>query len=141
MNRITKNTIASEIGWFPDLGKKYSLDFPSGRIVLKYGEHRGPNKGFGINHILAEHKSDLISNNLEESANGVINYIQLILISGAKIYSEYADLRGFHRPMIVRSSIGTVVLERQCINNENVYSVVTAFGGKTAKGTQIGTFK
>lgn len=141
MNGITKNTIASEIGWFPELGEKYNPDFPSGRIVLKYGEHKGPNKGFGINHILAEHKSDLISNNLEESADGVINYIKLILTPGAKIYSEYTSLRGSHRPTIVRSSIGTVVLERRRFNNENIYSVVTAFGSRSAKGIQIGTFK
>jgi hypothetical protein len=57
---------------------------------------------------------------------------------GAGIYCEFDDLRGFQRPMIVRSRIGTVVLERQRINGLTFYSVVTAFGGTKARGIKIG---
>jgi hypothetical protein len=140
MNKITKNTIISEVGYFPELNKKHRLDFPAGRIVLKQGEHRGPNRGFGVAHILAEHKSDLTKYTLDHSTDGVISYVKLILRSGAKIYSEFASVRGFHRPTVIRSLVGTVILERQEIDGEIFYSVVTAFGSKSAKGTQIGTF-
>lgn len=37
----------------------------------------------------------------------------MIFQSGAKIFSEFSDVRGNHRPMIVYSRIGTVVLERK----------------------------
>jgi hypothetical protein len=141
MEKVTKNTIISEVGFFPELNERYREYFPTGKIVLKKGEHRGPNKGFGIDHILAEHKSDLSQHNLAHSDEGVICYVQLILRSGAQIYSEFASLRGFHRPMVIKSSTGTVVLERKDINGETLYSVVTAFGGTVARGTQIGTFK
>lgn len=140
MNKITKNTIISEVGDFPKLRETYRSDFPEGKIILKHGEHRGPGRGFGIAHILAEHESDLDHHSLPNSEDGVISYIKLILHSGALIYSEFEGIGRPHRPTIIRSSIGTVVLERQEINGETLYSVVTAFGGKSAKGTQIGTF-
>lgn len=140
MNKITKNTIISEVGYFPELNEKYRLDFPAGKIVLKQGEHRGPNRGFGVVHILAEHKSDLTKYNLNHSAEGVARYVKSILHPGAKIYSEFASVRGFHRPTVIWSLVGTIVLERQEIDGEIFYSVVTAFGGKNAKGTQIGNF-
>lgn len=139
MKNITKNKIISEVGFFPELNDKYREEFPIGKIVLKHGEHRGPNRGFGIVHILAEHKSDLTNHSLKHSSDGVIDYVSLILRSGAKIYSEFASVRGFHRPTVIWSSVGTVVLERQIINGQNIYSVITAFGRKSAKGTQIGT--
>lgn len=63
----------------------------------------------------------------------------MIFQSGAKIFSEFSDVRGNHRPMIVYSRIGTVVLERKEIEGESVYSVVTAFGRTSPRGTQIGT--
>ena len=91
-------------------------------------------------HILAEHKSDLTKYTFDHSADGVISYVKLILRSGAKIYSEFASVRGLHRPTVIWSLVGTVVLERQEIDGEIFYSVVTAFGRKNAKGTQIETF-
>lgn len=140
MKEVSKNTIISKVGLFPELNEKFRKDFPVGEIVLKHGEHRGPNKGFGIVHILKEHKSDLTKHNLDHSDEGVICYVKLILRSGARIYSEFASLRGFHRPMVILSSIGTVVLERKDIKGKTLYSVVTAFGGNKVKGIQIGRF-
>lgn len=135
----TKNTIICEIGQFPKLHERYRTDFPAGCIVLKYGEHKQVNKGFGIIHILAEHSADLRLYKLEESEQGVIEYVKLILTQGADIFSEFNDLRGNHRPMIIRSAFGTVVLEKQYFDNKVIYSVVSAFGRKIPKGTKIGT--
>lgn len=133
-----KNTIIKEIGTFPLLSEKFRVDFPVGKIVLKIGEHRGANRGFGVIHILAEHTADLTKHELSLDENGVADYVALILQSGAQIFSEFNSLRGFHRPMIIYSRAGTVVLERQEINGESVYSVVTAFARKNPRGQKIG---
>lgn len=133
-----KNRIVREIGIFPLLSEKFRVDFPTGKIVLKTGEHRGANRGFGVVHILAEHTADLARHELSLDENGVADYVALFLQSGAQIFSEFDNLRGFHRPMVVYSRIGTVVLERQEINGDSVYSVVTAFARKNPRGQKIG---
>lgn len=138
---MTKNTIIYEVGKFPVLHERYHIDFPEGIIVLKYGEHKRANRGFGVVHILAEHTSDLKKYALEPNEKGVADYVALIISSGAKIFSEFSGVRGNHRPMIIKSSVGTVVLEKQDIEGKTVYSVVSAFGRKTGVGTQIGTIK
>lgn len=132
---IMKNKIIAEVGILPTLIERYRSDFPPGKIFLKQGEHKGANKGFGVTLILAEHKADLSKHNLCLNAEGVIAYIKLILQSGAGIYSEY---RGFPRPMIIQSRIGVVVLERKEVNGITTYSVITAFGSRSAKGEKIG---
>ncbi|HGO8941410.1 TPA: hypothetical protein ACLBFJ_001633 [Neisseria meningitidis] len=91
-------------------------------------------------HILAEHKADLTRFGLSHDETGVtLLCVEMIFQSGAKIFSEFSDVRGNHRPMIVYSRIGTVVLERKEVEGESVYSVVTAFGRTSPRGTQIGT--
>ncbi|HFC3297987.1 TPA: hypothetical protein ACFIW2_001989 [Neisseria gonorrhoeae] len=46
-------------------------DFPAGQIVLKHGEHKKVNHGFGVIHILAEHKADLTRFGLSHDETGV----------------------------------------------------------------------
>ena len=108
---------------------------------MRHGEHRGVNRGFGIVHILAEHTSDLRRNQLPYNETGVIQFVELILKNGAQIFSEFSGTRGVHRPMIICSRVGTVILEPQQIAGEMVYSVITAFGGTTPRGTQIGMIR
>lgn len=136
---ITKNSIIKEIGYFPVLNAKYSSDFPEGKIVLKHGEHKGANRGFGYIHILAEHSSDLTNNKLSHDEEGVAEYIGLIVQFGAKIYCEFNQVRGNHRPMIVRSRYGTVILELLNIDEVAIYSVITAYGSSRSRGIQIGS--
>lgn len=133
-----KNKIIAQIGIFPVLSENYTTDFPTGTIILKHGEHKRFGCGFGVVHILAEHTADLSKYGLSHDEIGVIAYIRLIIKSGAKIYSEFNNLRGNHRPMIIHSLIGTVILEKQIINGVVHYSVVSAFGRKNAYGHQIG---
>lgn len=135
---MSKNKIVKEIGVFPVLPKQYRITFPTGQIVLKHGEHKGANRGFGVIHILAEHKADLTRFGLSHDETGVTLYVEMILQSGARIFSEFNSLRGNHRPMIVYSRIGTVILERQEISGQIVYSIVTAFGRTNPRGSQIG---
>lgn len=133
-----KNKIIRQIGTFPLLREQYRKNFPTGIIVLKHGEHKGAGRGFGAIHILAEHTADLKRNGLSFDEDGVCRYIEMILQTGAGIYCEFDNLKGLQRPMIVRSRIGTVILERQKINGLTFYSVVTAFGGTKARGIKIG---
>lgn len=135
---MSKNKIVKEIGVFPILSEQYRITFPTGQIVLKHGEHKGANRGFGVIHILAEHKADLTRFGLSHDETGVTLYVEMILQSGARIFSEFNNLRGNHRPMIVYSRIGTVILERQEISGQIVYSIVTAFGRTSPRGSQIG---
>ena len=134
-----KNRIIKEVGEFPLLNGPHKQTFPPGVIVLRHGKHTGANKGFGAEHILAEHKADLKKHNLSCNEQGVIQYVEMILQFSAGIYSEFSNTRGFPRPMVVRSRFGTVVLERQERDSLTIYSVVTAFGGTMARGTKIGT--
>lgn len=135
---MSKNKIVKEIGLFPVLSEQYRIAFPTGKIVLKHGEHKGANRGFGVIHILAEHKADLTKFGLSHDETGVTLYVEMILQSRARIFSEFNNLRGNHRPMIVYSRIGTVILERQEISGQIVYSIVTAFGRTSPRGSQIG---
>ncbi|WP_240746222.1 hypothetical protein [Eikenella exigua] len=134
-----RNRIIKEIGQFPLLNEPHKHTFPPGIIVVKYGEHRGANRGFGAAHILAEHTADLNRHNLPCDEEGVCLYVKMILQPGAGIHCEFSNMRGFHRPMVVRFRLGTVVLERQERDGLTTYSVVTAFGGTMARGTKIGT--
>lgn len=134
-----KNRIIKVVGEFPLLNGPHKQTFPPGIIVLKQGRHKGVNKGFGVEHILAEHTADLNDHKLSFDTQGVIQYVEMILQTGAGIYSEFSNTRGFPRPMVVRSRFGTVVLERQERDGLTTYSVVTAFGGTMARGTKIGT--
>lgn len=134
-----RNLIIKVVGKFPSLIGPHKQTFPPGIIVLRHGKHTGANKGFGAEHILAEHKADLKKHNLSCDKQGVIQYVEMILQFSAGIYCEFSNTRGFHRPMIIRSKLGTVVLERQERDGLTIYSVVTAFGGTMARGTKIGT--
>lgn len=134
-----KNNIIYEFGNFPLLSKSYREIFPSGKIILKKGEHRGNHLGFGARHILAEHNLELKRKGFENNEQGIIEYINQILRRGAKILSEFENTRGNHRPLIVYSTQGTVVLQRQNFNGSTVYSIVTAFPRTNPIGIQIGS--
>lgn len=137
----TKNTILATVGGFPIVKAQYIGEFPEGEIVLKYGNHLRPNSGFGYIHIIAEHTADLDLHGLEHTIEGVINYIQLIFCTGARIYSEFVrNKQGNYRPTVVWSRVGTLILEKEFLPAGEIrYSVVTAYGKKNPVGTQIGS--
>lgn len=136
----TKNTVIAKVGDFPTVYIKHSEDFPPGEIVLKYGQHLSQSRGFGYLHILAEHTADLDRYNLEHTIEGVVGYINLIIKTGAGIYSEFFYSRGTkYIPTIFWSKIGMVVLQREDLQNgETRYSVITAYGQQSPRGRKIG---
>lgn len=113
--------------------------FVSGDIFLRYGEHRGPNKGFGVVHIWAEHEKELkqIGYNTEDD---VPRFVMDIIKPRSRIFCEFNSMRGNHRLAILKSKLGIVYVElKQNSQNEQFYSVVTAFPKGKARGTEIGS--
>jgi hypothetical protein len=122
-------------GTFPRIDSK-GIVFLEGEIYLKYGEHRGPNRGFGMEHIWAEHQDSLISNGYTDQMD-VARYVSDIIKPNASIHSEFAEMRN-KRVQIVKSAVGMVILEERLDGyNTPIYSVVTAYLGK-AQGPKIG---
>ncbi|MDT8992693.1 hypothetical protein RQP54_17610 [Curvibacter sp. APW13] len=137
---------------FPQLVTKGHV-FQAAPVILLYGKHWKKNKGFGVSHILEEHHNEIplvkklgrvVStcprHPTPAAVSAVAQFVADICARYADIACEYAGMRGDHRPLIIKSRKGTVVLEyRQC--NETAspyYSVVTAMSSTKAKGTVIG---
>ena len=115
--------------------------FDEGDILLKYGRHFGPNRGFGVNHIWLEHRKELVNLGYE-TKNDVARFVADIITKNAALYCEFNDLRGSHRIAVVKSSCGIAYLEKKYTGDNTVfYSVITAFDKKKAHGTRIGSVK
>ena len=118
---------------------------PAGDIYLTLGRHFGPNRGFGANHIWVDHLQEIakyhglshVSHDDERGLKLVAGYVAAIIQPGTPVYCEFAHIKT-NRPTILSSKIGTVILEQRTINDENVYSVVTAFDLRQPRGTLIG---
>jgi len=128
-------SLTPSFGTFPAINSR-GVVFFEGEIYLKYGEHSGPNRGFGLEHIWAEHESYLIANGYPNKVD-VAQYIADIIKPKASIHSEFAELRN-RRVQIIKSSVGMAVLEERLDgSNVPIYSVITAYLGK-AQGPKIG---
>ena len=113
--------------------------FPEGEIKLRHGEHKGPNRGFGVTHIWAEHAKELTDKGYV-NIDDVAKYLSDLIGPGSPIYCEFNSMRGNHRIAVLRSSVGVVFLEQKSDAYNNIfYSVVTAFRKTKAHGTRIGS--
>lgn len=109
---------------------------PEGEIQLRHGRHWGPNKGFGAAHIWAEHQKEMQQAGFTIREQ-VADYVASIVQTGSAIYYE----GGHHtrqKITIIRSSVGTAVLELKHEGQTAIWSVVTAYSRKNANGTRIG---
>lgn len=136
---LNPNTGTTVFGVVPEvLNSRYH--FPEGDIFLRYGEHRGPNRGWGLRHLWVEHEKQLGLMGYESEEDSA-RYVADILQPGAKIYCEFASLRN-EKMAVLQSTLGTVIIEhRYDENNKTFYSVVTAFGSKRPHGQLIGNLK
>ena len=104
-----------------------------GDIYLKLGlvGHGQQRKGaFGARHVWEKHKNDL----------GISNACDTPMII-AEILSEGVDiLIGVtpDRPIALNTKYGVVILEQKTIEQETIYSIVSAYGKKNITGTVIG---
>ncbi len=124
-------------GMFPELSVP-GVEFESGPIYLRYGQHIGANRGWGLEHIWQGHfRSCLTLQDAEPKVTGLLNSI---IVPGAAIHYEYGLGRAENRSTVFRSSSGIVVVERKMDGaNRAFYSVVTAFPARMAHGSVIGT--
>lgn len=129
-------------GYIPSLNSK-GASIPAGRIFLRNGRHTGPNRGFGIRHIWAEHSKELQQSGYQ-TINDVAKYIRDIIQPGASIYCEFSHPGGRHRPTVLKTALGIVILEpREDSGSDSgyIYVVVTAYKARKAHGVMLGSIK
>jgi hypothetical protein len=140
-NKQIANPVTGGFDWgqFPEL-KSGGKTFAAGPIRLRQGEHRGPERGFGLVHIweARKFKSELL--NTPESAIHVIaNLVLSILQPGAEIYYEGDIARAGDRVTVFKHRNGIVIVEeREDGKGKPVYSIVTAIPANNVKGKLIG---
>ena len=106
-------------------------------IHLFEGRHWGPNRGFGRKHIWAEHQTEMLQMGFRNEEQ-VGHYVASIVRSGSSLYFEGGFMRQ-PRLLVVNRTVGTAVLE--CRSPLKVWSIVTAYSGKQAHGTFVGTVR
>ncbi len=139
-NRVQHPTNGTEVfGRVPEIDSN-GIYLPSGDIHLLNGEHYGPNRGFGVEHIIAEHDSQISrafpSLAGMEAKDRVVAYVAKILLRRAPIFVE-ADRPD--RPVVIHTTAGGVVLERRGKPENAWYSVVSAYNKKSRRGQMMGS--
>jgi hypothetical protein len=127
---------------FPQISR-FGHTFEAAPVFLLFGKHWDRHKGFGVLHILAGHWREIgLQDHAVNSTSvaAVAHFVAGICAKGAKISCEFSDLRGNHKPLIIKGMKGTVVLElKRCnVANDAYYSVVTAIATTKAKGSVVG---
>jgi hypothetical protein len=134
---INPKTATLDWGWFPEIIVP-EHEFKAGAIRLRYGTHRGPNNGYGLEHIWAAHFKSAASTPML-AIDAIADFLAAILTSGASIFYEYGNGRASHRTTVFRSRKGIVIVEeRQDGQGKTFYPIVTAFPGRQAHGVLIG---
>lgn len=114
-----------------------SHGLPGGDLYLKFGVHRGPQKGFGLAHIWEAHGKDLERLGYAKQ-DDVARYVADIIRVNTPIYCEFSSLKNV-RVAILRSSVGLLIAEHRPLQGMPlVYSVITAYPRKQAHGTLVG---
>lgn len=115
------------------------LACPESPVHLPVGRHVGPNRGFGVQHIWAEHRAEILRAG-HSTETDVPLYVLDMLRSGTPLFFEGQNWRTT-RLMAVRSSSGTVVMEFRAQRQGSIWAVVTAFSGTKTHGTRVGTVR
>lgn len=109
-------------------------------IHLAVGKHFGPHSGFGVEHIWAEHKAEIIEDGFAHK-DLVPDYVQGILTVPSLVYFEDRKLPRT-RVNTVRIATGTVILEyvRTIINKVETphWNVITAYSNTRTAGVVVG---
>lgn len=113
---------------------------PAGEIRLFRGRHTGPNRGFGAEHIWAEHEREMIAAGFLCFAD-VAGYVATIVREDTPVFFGDHNWRTL-RAMAVRSRTGTAIVEHRTPRGEDAHwSVITAFSGTKTHGTRVGTVR
>ncbi len=107
---------------------------------MRYGVHRGPNNGFGLEHIWAAHFKEFESP--ATALNTIARFLDEVLTSGAKIFYEFGVGKASNKTTVFKTKKGIVIVEeREDEKGNTIYSIVTAFRGTQAHGVLIGSLK
>jgi len=139
-NNLILNPATSDyvFGRMPPIKYKGKIHYQEGLIYLRHGEHRVPNKGFGVQHIWAEHEVELKMMGYE-GIDSVAQYVSDIIVYQGPVYCNFQTKRSKIRMSVIKSDKGLAIIEHKIDGNNNpYYSVVTAFDKKTAQGTMVG---
>ena len=132
---INPGTGSTSFGLVPSI-KVPGLICEQAEIHLVEGKHRGPNRGFGKEHIWAEHQTEMLQSGFG-SEEEVGSYVASIVRSGSRLYFEGGHKRN-PRLLVFRSSAGVAVLE---LRPGKIWSIVTAYSGRQPHGTLVGTVR
>lgn len=126
-------------GHFPEIASP-RISFEPGPIYLRYGEHFGPNRGYGLVHIWQEHFRSAPS--AMEALPDAARLLNRGLQPRSTIHYEYGVGRAADRSTVLRSAAGIAILEKRLDGlNKVFYAIVTAFPGKNANGPVIGAIQ
>lgn len=130
-------TGTASFGTFPAISVQ-GVEFEAGPIYLRYGEHSGPNRGWGLEHIWQAHFASQAT--ADDATPLVASLLNSVLVPGATIHYEYGLGSAGERSTVFRGPNGVVVVERKFDGRNNVfYSIVTAFATSRVHGAIIGT--
>lgn len=123
-------------GIYPKI-ERPEVSFAGGPILLRYGEHRGPNSGWGLFHIWQARFSS--TGAYIDAEKQVTTLVSSILVGGASLhYENELGARGT-RSSVFRGQSGVVIVEERLDGkNQTFYSVVTAFPAAKVHGYVIG---
>ena len=112
----------------------------AGEIRLQNGTHRGVNRGWGAQHIWAEHRKEMRDVGLE-TYEEVPAYVAMIVQTGTRLLYDFSRMSHNYRLLAVKSPVGMAVLEFRDRNDDPIWSVVTAYDKTRANGTLVGTVR
>jgi hypothetical protein len=140
-NKEIPNPTTNSVDWahMPALTTS-GITFPAGPIRLRYGEHLGHERGFGLTHIweARKYKSPAMPTPMDALVE-IEKFIMSILQVGTEIFYEGNRATTYDRAMVFKTKVGTVIVEERVDGNGNAwYSIVTAIPRTSAKGILIG---
>ena len=123
---------------FPEI-KSRGLYFGEGPIQLRWGEHRGSGRGFGLLHIWEAHFYKHSS--VADALPVVVSFLDSILQPGTPIHHE-PDSSKYRKAALFKGKAGiAVVQERYGASGELTYSIVTAYPAKKVNGPRVGAIQ
>lgn len=123
-------------GTVPEIHTQWTR-FNEGPIFLRSGQHISAKRGFGMAHIWAEHKQELIGRGYTDIER-VPAYVSTIICTGATLYWEI----GARLTISATSATDIAIIQERFDGTGRVfYSVITAFQKGRAHGTLVGAVR
>lgn len=110
-----------------------------GEIRLQTGKHTGPHKGWGANHIWAEHEREMAKKRFM-SINDVPAYVASIIRVGTPLIFDGQTL-GNIKLMAVQATSGMAILGLRERREGAIWTIITAYDSNKPHGTRVGSVR